>query len=115
MKSLKWWFKLHFVIDILFAIPLFLFPTEFLNLFGFTTEPLFARLVGAALIGIGGASYFSGKKDFDIMLTLKLLWSGAAVIGILWSIIEGTSKWAWMFLIIFALFFLLWMYFKKWK
>jgi hypothetical protein len=112
-KSLRVWFTIHFIVDMLFAIPLIVFPTTFLSFFGFTGELMFARLVGAALIGIGGASYFTQKKEsFKIMLQLKLLWSGAAIVAILWSIIEGTSVWAWLFLVIFCGFFGVWMYYK---
>ena len=112
-KSLRTWFQIHFVVDMLFAIPLIVFPATFLSWFGFTGEVMFARLVGAALIGIGGASYFVEREDaFSIMLTLKLLWSSAAIIAIVWSIIEGTSIWAWLFLGIFVFFFFLWGYYK---
>ncbi len=112
-KSLRTWFQIHFIIDILIAIPLIVFPATFLSWFGFTGEVMFARLIGAALIGIGGASHFVERDDaFSIMLTLKLLWSGAAIIGITWSIIEGVSSWAWLFLAVFVLFFFVWSYFK---
>jgi hypothetical protein len=112
-KSLKVWFQIHFVIDMLFAIPLIVFPATFLGWFGFSGEVMFARIVGAALIGIGGASHFTQREDaFSILLTLKLLWSGFAIIAIIWSILEGVSKWAWLFLAVFVLFFFVWLYYK---
>lgn len=49
--SLGTWFVIHFIVDVVFAIPLFLFPQEFLALFNWrSVNPLAARLVAAAYI-----------------------------------------------------------------
>ena len=53
-NGLRTWFVIHFVADVLFAIPLLVFPQALLNLFGWGTyDPIMSRLVGAALMGIG--------------------------------------------------------------
>jgi hypothetical protein len=74
-RGLKIWFIIHFIVDIALAIPLIFFPKIFLGLLGFPiVETLTARLVGAALIGIGGASLFAYNKKietYNILLTLK--------------------------------------------
>ncbi len=114
-KSLRIWFKIHFLADMIFAIPLFIAPVWFLNILGFTiVEPVTARLVAAALLGIGGTSYFTKEKySFDILLTLKLIWSSTAVIGLIWSIIDGAPLITWLIVIIFAAFFGVWLYYKR--
>ena len=51
-NGLRSWFVIHFVADILFAIPLLLFPQALLNLLSWQTyDPIMTRLVGAALMG----------------------------------------------------------------
>jgi hypothetical protein len=117
-KSLRVWFAIHFTVDMIFAIPLLFFPSFLLGLFGFNVigaELVMARLVGAALIGIGGASLFNyhkTKESFDIMLTLKILWSSAAIIGLLISTYLGAPWQTWIITITFALFSGIWWYYK---
>ena len=59
-SSLRVWFVIHFVLDFIFAAPLLVAPKFMLTLFGWSTiDPLASRLVGAALMGIGGESFGS--------------------------------------------------------
>ncbi|MAG60334.1 hypothetical protein CL619_00965 [archaeon] len=106
------WFKLHFVIDMIFAFPLFFAPVSFLGFFGFeTVEVNLARLVAAALFAIGGMSLWMNRGSYDsfmVMLRLKLLWSAAATLGLVWGALEGGPKSLWLFAIIFAGFFCVW-------
>jgi len=115
-SSLRFWFIVHFFADIIFAVPLLFFPVTFLQFFGFQDiGPFTARLVGAALVGIGGASLLLRGESHDTfrgMLTLKILWSGAAILGITLSIIEGGPLSQWLFLGIFVSFSLLWIYYR---
>ncbi len=115
-KSLRIWFLLHFIADLFFAIPLILFPKIILNVLEInsTAIPL-ARLVGAALVGIGGASFFSYKKSkesYNILLTLKILWSITAILGLIVSIVQGSSKLLWIVVSAFSIFAIVWIYFK---
>lgn len=116
-KSLKTWFTIHFIVDILFAIPLIVAPIWTLGLFGLTgTEMLTARLVGAALIGIGGTSFLvrnSGFESYNNLLTLKILWSVSAMVGILLTIYQGAPKSAWIIFGIFFVFSGIWVYYKR--
>ncbi len=116
-KSLKTWFLIHFIADMIFAIPLLIVPVWFLQLLGFTTvEPLSARLIGAALIGIGGNSFLMRNKSKDAylaMLNLKLLWSSFAVIGIFITMMQGGPVVGWFILLVFLVFFFIWLYFKR--
>lgn len=113
-RALRTWFVIHFAADILFAVPLLFFPEAFLALFGWTTvDPVTTRLVGAALVGIGGESLLGRGAELSVyrtMLRLKILWSLAAVLGFILSIAHGAPWGTWLFLGIFASFSLLWMY-----
>lgn len=115
--GLRHWFVAHFIIDILFAAPLILFPSWLLQVLGFeTTNLLLARLVGAALVGIGGVSFIMHKKDiseYRAMLQLKLLWSGTAIIAIILSLNDTGTSTKWVLLTIFIVFFLVWGYHFK--
>ena len=116
-KSLRVWFVIHFILDFLFALPLLIAPEWFLTLFGFTiVDPVTARLVGAALIGIGGISLLThkeGRNVFRALLKLKLLWSAAAVLGLVLSLIQGAPLVIWFILLVFVLFFFLWLYYLR--
>ncbi len=106
------WFKVHFVLDMIFAIPLFFAPGYFLGIFGFeTVEVNLARLVAAALFAIGGMSLWMNKENYDsfvVMLRLKIIWSSVATLGLIWGALEGGPKVLWFFAAIFILFFCLW-------
>lgn len=114
--GLKVWFKIHFFIDILFAIPLMIAPVLTLQLFGFTQiTPLLARLVAAVLVSIGVTSLFTKTKEqFEIILTLKIIWSVMAIIGLLWSLAEEAPASMWVIVMVFILFSGVWMHYR-WK
>ncbi len=114
---LRWWFVVHFAVDLLFAIPLLLVPVFTLETFGWSTvDPLASRLVGAALIGIGVESFLGRNgsvESFRTMLRLKILWSVSASFGIALSIVQGAPALAWGFLAVFAGFSAVWMYYWR--
>ncbi len=101
----------------LFGLPLFFAPLWTLELFGLHTgDPLLARLVGAALIAIGTTSLIAKEASVDSyrsMLTLKLIWSSFAVLGLTLSIVDGAPPASWLFLGVFAVFFLIWLHFYR--
>ncbi|MCU0844905.1 MAG: hypothetical protein MUC76_08260 [Spirochaetes bacterium] len=109
-------FVLHFALDYLFAIPLMIAPVRTMALFGWdNAEPVATRLVAAALLGIGGVSLIARNADaasYRHMLTMKLLWSGAAVLGLLISLFEGAPVMTAGFLAVFASFFGVWLYYR---
>lgn len=110
--SLRLWFVIHCVADLMFAVPLFVAPVTTLELFGWTTvDPLVTRLVAAALVGIGVESYLGRhgtREQFRGMLRLKVLWSLTANAGIALSIAQGAPAMAWLFQAIFVGFSALW-------
>ena len=116
-RSLRFWFVVHFVVDFIFAVPLLLAPVWLLTLFGFENpDPFTARLVGAALLGIGGESLLGWEgtiEAFRAMLNLKIIWSLAAIFGIMLTlIVSGGPLMAYLILLVFAAFSGLWMYYR---
>ena len=114
---LRFWFIVHFAIDFLFAVPLLLAPEFTLNLFGWTTvDHLASRLVGAALMGIGGESLLGRNASVEVyraMLDLKIIWSLSAIFGIGASMVGGGPWMGWVLLVIFGLFCALWIYYRR--
>lgn len=110
--SLRAWFVVHCVVDLLFAAPLFIAPVTTMRLFGWSAvDPFTVRLVAAALVGIGVESYLGRNgtlEQFRGMLRLKVLWSLTANLGIALSIRDGAPPMAWLFQAIFLGFSALW-------
>lgn len=117
--SLKKWFIIHFIIDLLFAIPLFFFPVTFLSLLDWQTiDPFATRIVAAALFGIGIESYLGRNalaQTYKNMLNLKIIWSGVTSAGIGLSILQNPSPATlvqWLLLVTFVSFHLLWVFWR---
>lgn len=118
-KALSVWFIIHFIADITFAIPLLVIPVQFLSFFGWqTVDPVAARIVAAALFGIGIESFLgrnSSPDSFKNMLNLKIIWSLATIIGLIWSLADnahGRPLGLWLILIIFIGFNGLWVFWR---
>jgi hypothetical protein len=115
-SSLRTWFVIHFLADVLFALPLFLAPRWTLSLLGWpAVDPLATRLVAAALFGIGIQSLLGRDEraaTFRALLNLKIIWSAAATVGLVWSELEGGPALGWAFAAIFAAFNVLWVRYR---
>lgn len=115
-QSLRTWFVIHFVVDMLFAFPLLLFPEVIMPLLGWkVVDPITSRLVGAALLGIGGESLLgrnASRETFQAMLNLKIIWAVSAVIAIGLGIFYGGPPLAWALLGIFVVFLVIWTYYR---
>lgn len=115
-RALRRWFVVHFVADLLVAVPLGLAPAATLRALGWSIiDPVSARLVGAALAGIGIQSFLGRNESIDVfraMLRLKCIWSGAAIVGLGMSLAEGAPPVTWAFLAIFVAFAGLWNYYR---
>lgn len=116
-SSLRIWFFIHFVVDMVFGLPLFFFPRQILTFLGWTTiDPFATRLVGAALLGIGLVSVIRNKEGIESyrsLLTLKVIWSLSAIIGIFVSMVEGAPTFGWGILLIFVVFSVVWTYYLR--
>jgi hypothetical protein len=119
-NALRTWFVIHFVIDVLFALPLFLAPVRVLALFGWqAVDPYTTRIAAAALFGIGIESFLgrnAGVESFRNMLNLKIIWSLSAAIGLALSLVQGAQGrplFASAVLVIFVGFNFLWVYWRN--
>ncbi|HOP62008.1 MAG TPA: hypothetical protein PK906_01460 [Spirochaetota bacterium] len=77
---------------------------------------LTARLTGAALTAIGVNSFLmsgGGAEAFNAMLTLKIIWSLSAILGIIMTIADGGPGSLYLFLGIFTIFSLVWIFYKR--
>lgn len=115
-QSLRIWFVIHFAVDMLFAVPLLFFPELIMPMLGWiVVDPITSRLVGAALLGIGIESLLgrnASREVFQAMLNLKIIWAFGAVLGIGLGIGAGGPPAAWLFLVIFAIFLGVWVYYR---
>jgi ADP-ribose pyrophosphatase YjhB (NUDIX family) len=115
-QSLRTWFFVHFLVDIVIALPLIVAPEAFLSLLNWgVIDPIAARLVGAALFAIGVESLW--MKDSTLpaylsMLRLKILWSSAGLIALLFGVLQQASSSAWIFIGMFTVFLCVWVYYK---
>ncbi len=111
-SSLRRWFVFHFFADLAFAVPLMLFPTATLLLLGWTeVDPVATRIAAAALVGIGTQSLLGrneGLEAYRAMLSLKCIWSAAAIVGLGVSIAQGAPPMTWGLLATFVAFAVLW-------
>jgi len=109
-----YWFLAHGVVDLVIAIPMLVLPVSFLEWLGWSSVDAFtARVVAAALIGIGIESLLSFRTEFmavKAMLNLKILWALAAIVGLLWSGLAAPSiPWGvWPILALFVIFLVSW-------
>jgi hypothetical protein len=116
-RSLRTWFTIHFVVDVLFAFPLMIAPMAFLKALGWSViDPFTARLVGAALAGIGGASFLSRNEDvsvFRALLNLKIIWSITALIGMIVTLVSGAPQIGWGVVSLYLLFGIVWIRYRS--
>jgi hypothetical protein len=115
-KMLRRWFVIHGVVDWIFAVPLLVSPDTFLRMLGWTViDPMAARGVAAALVGIGTQSLLSRDAPAVVyrdMLSLKILWSSTATLGFAWTALTVGPRAGWLFAAIFMLFDGLWIYWR---
>jgi len=118
-KALRNWFLVHFIIDIIFAIPLMFIPVLFLGSLGWqVVDPIAARLVAAALFGIGLESllcYRAPVETYKGMLNLKIIWSTGAIAGLIISMlqeVQGRLFVLSLLLVVFIFFNGLWIFWR---
>jgi len=104
-RTLRAWFMAHALVDLAAGLPLLAAPALVLRRLGWTcVDPVSARLVGAALLAIGGQSFLgrdAGVEVYRAMLRLKLIWSFVAALSLFVGVGAGAPPAAWAFLSIF--------------
>ncbi len=114
--ALRRWFVAHCIVDVVFAIPLMVTPTLFLEAVGIQSQDtVLPRLVAAALFAIGLQSWVGrneGRDAFRAMVNLKIIWASAAVAGMVWSLADGADAVVWAFIAPFAAFLGVWVYYR---
>jgi hypothetical protein len=112
--TLRTWFLVDAAVDVLGAAALLAAPGLVLGRLGWTcVDPVAARLVGAAMLAIGGQSFLGRDASVEVyraMLRLKLLWSFAAAGGLFVGIGAGAPPAAWAFLSMFIIFAGVWLH-----
>src|SRR5438270_13768024 len=112
--TLRIWFLVHAAVDVIAGAPLLVAPVAVLTRLGWTcVDPAATRLVGAALLAIGGASYLvrdAGVDAYRPLLALKVIWSLAAVAALFAAIGDGAPPAAWAFLSTFIVFAGVWVH-----
>ena len=115
-KGLRTWFIIHFIADYLFGIPLLIAPIWTMTFFGWASiDPATTRLVGAALLGIGGESFLgrdASVETYRAMLNLKIIWSLGAIFSIAAAVVQDAPPITWLLLIIFLIFSITWIYYR---
>jgi hypothetical protein len=115
-NALRRWFVVHFAVDWVVGLPLFLAPAPLLQIVGWhPIDPIATRLFAAALLGIGAQSLIGRDgtpAEFRAMLNLKLVWAAAASVGLGIGIAFGGPPLAWLGLAVFVAFFALWLYWR---
>ncbi len=113
-RTLRAWFVAHALVNLAAALPLLAAPELVLRRLGWTcVDPVSARLVGAALLAIGGQSFLGRDAGVDVyraMLRLKLVWSFAAAVSLFVGIGAGAPPAAWALLSIFIGFAGVWLH-----
>ena len=80
-NSLRNWLVFHFYVDYAFAIPFFFAPETTAEILGYDPlDPLAARIVAAALFGIGYSALLASKFDLEAMRT-KLRFTNTEIDG----------------------------------
>lgn len=91
-----------------FAVPLFIAPRGTLGLLGWTSvDPSTTRIVAAALFAIGIQSWLGrneSRATFRAFLTLKVIWSTSATLGLVISALEGGPAFGWVLAAFWAVF-----------
>jgi hypothetical protein len=100
--SLRTWFSVQFVVDLAVGVPLLAAPEAILPRLGWlAVDGVTARLLGAALVAMGVQSLRSrhaGRATCRAVLALTLVWSAAAILGMIIAIGTGAPGATWAIL-----------------
>ncbi len=108
VSGLKTLFLVHFIFGLIFGLLILLIPDTFFGWFGWQVkEPDAYRLVGAAVLGFAGGSWFCYKSSTweqvrNVVLT-ELIWPPLGALVNLWALVTGAfAPAAWINFVILA-------------
>ena len=119
-KGLKATFLIHFIVALVFAIGLLLFPAALLGMWGFASFPaasgVLPRLQGSAMLAIAVSSWLgyraSELQQVRIVVAMEVWLSVVGtLVGLYGIIFEGAPAFIWVNVVIFAAFAVLWVLF----
>lgn len=116
-KSLKTWYNVHIIADLIFGIPFLFFPMQFLNAFGWAISEAFPwRIFGAALVGIAVLSYVVNKSNdiqaFRNSLKFKSVWGGLCFFVSIYTALTTGPAAVWFGVAVFFVFGAVWNYYR---
>ena len=104
------------IVDGLLGMVLFVAPEPALRAFGWhTVDPIATRLLASALLGMSAQTWLGRNGDVAELragLNLKVVWTGAATIGLAVAVMAGSPTLATFALIAFGVFFAQWIYWR---
>ena len=113
-RALRWMTLAHAVLDAPFGAVLLASPALALSAAGITApDPLFARIYGAALLGVALVSVRvrnEGRAAYRVVLFHKVAWAGCAMVACTLAALGGAPRVAWFFAGTFFVFASAWSY-----
>ena len=104
------------IVDGLLGVVLFVAPESALRLFGWhSVDTIATRLLASALLGMSAQTWLGrkgGVAEVRAALNLKVIWTGAATIGLAVAVMAGSPALATFALIAFGVFFAQWTYWR---
>jgi len=111
-SGLKTTFLVHFILALIFSLPILFAPSIYVSLMGFPAqEPLLGayRLLGAAILAFGVSSWLAYKETawerVKIVVQMEIVWTVLATLIFLWGLLAGPlPSLAWLNALIMAAF-----------
>ena len=104
------------IVDGLLGLVLFVAPEPVLRFFGWhSVDSIATRLLASALLGMSAQTWLGRNGDRALVraaLNLKVVWTGAATIGLAVAVMLGSPALATFALIAFGAFFAQWTYWR---
>jgi hypothetical protein len=116
-SGLRLTFLIHAVVSLVFGVSLFILPRLVTMLVRWPqADPLITRLLGAALLALAVSSWMgyraTRREEVTNAVTLEMVFTVASCIALLRHLLFlPTPAFAWVILVIMALFALAWIFF----
>ncbi len=108
LPGLRTLFLVHLIIGLIFGLAYLLIPETFAGLFGMSMkDPVYARLLGAAILGFTASSWWAYRETVwekvKIVVQAEIVWTALGTLAALWGeLIGGVAPAGWLNVIILA-------------